>query len=185
MTMGCASSYKAIQPTNLAFDNDQLLEGDSSVSIAYRYGVMRAAGNDRYADMEAKAGICILGMRIDNQSDDTLYFPENFAFYNNDVLLEPVVMDANDKRFKQLESGQIVTEYPVINTGWFIDLPILFNIYAAEDADQKMQEEFQSYYLVYSYVLPHSAVQGLVAFKVKPGTPLSVAKRELPLNKKP
>jgi hypothetical protein len=175
---GCASSYKAIQPLNLAFENDMPMQGDSLVVVAYRYNVLRESGNDRYADMEKRRGFCVLGMRIDNQSADTLYFPENFAFFNGTMPVEPLPLYFVDKPISQESNEDVVVLYPSYYLGDpLLDIPTFINMAVAVDADSKMRKEFEAYYLVYSTIPPNTAVQGIVAFPVQTGAVLTVKKR--------
>lgn len=175
LAMGCASSYQAIQPLNLTFDNNRPLEGDTSVSIAYRYDVLQHSGNVSYNNLSLKWGFCVLAFRIENRSDNTLLFPENFAFYDTSGLVEPLRLAYASDRLVHTGSDENAGDYTGI--GLIFSLPSIINAMSDAGSDEALLEEFKAYYLVNSTIFPHTSVTGLVAFKVKPGTYLTVKKR--------
>ena len=71
---GCAAAYTPIQPMNIPYYREAPVEGDSNVTIDIKYDIFSHSGNKKYAKIESKSNIHLVGLRTNIQGDDTLYF---------------------------------------------------------------------------------------------------------------
>jgi hypothetical protein len=176
---GCASAYYRIQPLNIKYYYEEPVEGDTAVTIAYQYDVLRYAGNNKYARLEYRAGISLLGIRVNNYGNDTLSFPENFAFYADTIQMEPLMIGEFFHYITQTNNtvNHLNNDNFIVIDHWVADVPGLTYDLMAGTADVVLYKELEKYYLVNSIIPPHSVVQGLVALPIEKETPIRVAKR--------
>lgn len=132
--------------------------------------MLREAGNRRYGKKEKRTSVSLLALRIVNDSADTLRFPEEVFIFSGMDTLWPLYLGEVGEALRQTrsEDGGAVE----VETGFLISLLEGIATDAVEDkANQKFGEELDEYYLVFSDILPGTAVVGLVALDVKRGTP--------------
>jgi hypothetical protein len=186
--MGCATQYRHIQPNYMEYSAVPDILDNGNIEITYRYNVLRGANNEKYARMGKKEGICLLAVRITNNGNDTLYFPNDILIESRDGYVFPLEMEDAIDVFIQDHSPVLdelggATAYVVtINTGWgFIvplaaSIPSLINSSVEAKANDHFVNEMLDYYLVYSNVPPGETVSGLLALPVEPNTPLTFKK---------
>ena len=67
---GCASSYKPIRPANLQYNNHHDYGG---LGVAYKYEVLRARGNKKYAKKEDRSKVKVVAIELINTTKRTIY----------------------------------------------------------------------------------------------------------------
>jgi hypothetical protein len=186
--MGCATQYRHIQPNFMEYSAIPDLLDSGNIEITYRYNVLRGASNEKYARMEEREGICLLAVRITNNGNDTLFFPDDILIECRNSCVFPLEMDEAIDVFIQDhpavldELGGATADVVTINTSWgFIiplaaSIPSLINSSVEAKANDHFINEMLDYYLVYSNVPPGETVSGLLALPVEPNTPLTFMK---------
>lgn len=89
MTVGCASSYKPINPSNLYL---QTKIEDEDLSFSYEYDVLESMGNKRYSKKELRSNLKIIAVKIQNKTNKNISVSDDIGFYVNNIevrLLEP------------------------------------------------------------------------------------------------
>lgn len=85
----CAVSYHPLRPPVL---NYSATDSENGIELAYKYDVLRARGNTRYAKHADKAGLKVVSVRLINQSDSSYIINRDLQFYSGlkqCVLLSP------------------------------------------------------------------------------------------------
>jgi hypothetical protein len=93
MAMGCAGKYYLIEPQTLDFTNSAVVFGKKDITIAWRYNVLREAGNNKYARKERRNDVSLIALAIKNNSTDTLHFPGNIMVLSGEDELEVMTVD--------------------------------------------------------------------------------------------
>ncbi len=76
---GCASFYRKISPQAISYPPPTTsLE---KVDLAYRYDVLREAGNKKFVKNELKRNIKVVAVKLTNNSDSTINISKDIAFY--------------------------------------------------------------------------------------------------------
>ena len=185
---GCASQYRHVQPQSLEYHATPQVLHEGDIEITYRYNVLAYANNKKYAKMERKEGVSLLALRIANNSNDTLFFPQDILIEGRKEYVFPLDMDEAIDIFIQ-DQSPIVSEISnsaagavTFNTswGWVVPLaasiPGIVNSSVESRANDRFINEMLDYYLVYSNIPPGSTVSGLLALPVRPLTPLTFSK---------
>lgn len=171
--LGCAPMYHPIQPLGLRFDTTPAELANGQVSISYRYNVLKESRNRRYAKEERFNGVSLIGIRIDNNSNDTLYFPDDITvFAGRDTLY----------LLTEWETREIIRQRKHTDRDLYLEgdmSDILFSI--GENvinsgiemkANEHFADELATFYLMPSYIAPGTSTIGLLTVDVKSGTPL-------------
>src|SRR5689334_17859159 len=79
---GCAASYTPIVPEARKY-TDSYSSADSSISYAYKYDVLSIRGNKRYSRKEKKAGLSVLSVRIQNNTNSVVKFSDLKIYLGN------------------------------------------------------------------------------------------------------
>lgn len=168
----CVAPYRPIDPLTLEYEASPDTLANSPVKVTYQYHVLQEAGNKKYARNERESRVSLLGVLIDNQSADTLLFPENFLIMAGADTLYPLYLDEADEalsRYHQYDPG---------TAGFwewlFIYLIPEISLSAGEaKANKAFRKELDQYYLVFSTIAPGTTVSGLLALPVEKNTLLN------------
>ncbi|MES2732537.1 MAG: hypothetical protein V4714_12340 [Bacteroidota bacterium] len=95
---GCASSYNSINPKTFAYSNNLT---ESNVDFSYRFAILRAKGNKKYAKKEERTGIKVIAVKITNNSGGDLILGENFNIFSGIRPLIPMEPAATYRHLKQ------------------------------------------------------------------------------------
>lgn len=98
IVMSCASSYKPIMPKMRAFTNPQTSEG---ITYAYRTNVLTETGNKKYANKEAKHGVKLIAIEIENQTESDIVLRNDAKFYLGDRIVFPMEPQQIHQQIKQ------------------------------------------------------------------------------------
>ena len=95
MTVGCASSYKPINPSNL---NLQTEIDKEDLSFSYEYDVLQAKGNKKYSKKELRNNLKLVAVKIKNKTNESISVSKDIGFYVNNQeirLLDPIKATQN------------------------------------------------------------------------------------------
>ncbi len=170
----CASKYRFIKPLSVQFDTAPDTLASEQVKIAARYHVLKKAHNRKYARKEKRNKLSLLAIRIENDGQDTLYFPEDFyVMAEKDTLYMLNKVEAYDAlhQTRSEENSELL-----VDEGWgtfFVDLVWVVAIGSKEfKANEHFADELDEFYLLPCFVAPGVSTVGLLALEVKKGTPL-------------
>ena len=174
MGCSCAAGYHPIKPLSTNFNQASQVLEDSTIKINYRYNVLKEARNRRYADNERYSGVSLLAVRIENRSDDTLFFPEDIQILSG---LDTVYMLSMQETHAALQQTYFQEEgFIQLGYSWedvLLSLGVeLINISIEVGANKEFAKELDNHYLLPSYVEPGFYTIGLLGLDVPKGTPL-------------
>ena len=95
MTVGCASSYKPINPSNL---NLQTKIEKEELSFSYQYDVLQRKGNKKYSKKEQRNNFKLIAVKIQNKTNKSISVSEDIGFYVNNQevsLIDPIQITQN------------------------------------------------------------------------------------------
>lgn len=168
----CSPKYHRIEPLKVQFDRSEHLANAKEVYIAYRYHVLREARNRNYAAAEQRHDIQLIAIKVENQSSDTLYFPDDFYLIAHsdtlallsmteafEVLNQTIVIGAND--------SNVESNTPVIGV-----IGEVFDVFGQIKSGKRFQKELNEFYLAPCRIDPGNSTVGLLAIKVQKSPPL-------------
>jgi len=79
----CASSYKAINPSQLNYP-----ESSPDANFSYKYNVLKQANNKKLAKKEDKTDIKIVAVKIVNNTGYTLKYGLNYKIYSGNQVVD-------------------------------------------------------------------------------------------------
>lgn len=171
---GCAASYHPIQPQTVEFAALPDSLAKQEVTFAYRYHVLKDAGNRKYAKKEKTHGISLLALQIVNDGPDTLWFPQDFYALGPsgqvnilwaDMVYDRLLQDKYQRKAGlEVPIGRGFGDAVVNNAGLGIKRSI------EKSANEKFSQELDDFYLAPCYIAPGVTMIGLVALKVEPDT---------------
>lgn len=124
----CASSYKAINPNDIAYVS---AETTGDVKLEYKYELL----HKKYEKKETKKGVKLVAVKITNNTDQDLTFGRDLTLsYANGNEIH--IME-NDKVFKTLK------QHPATHLFYLLLTPL--NLYTTKTNDYGMQEETGSF----------------------------------------
>lgn len=168
----CASNYHFINPPSLELTNSPEKLDNGRVEIGARYHVLKDAGNRRYAQNEMKSRVSLLAVRIENNSTDTLYLPNNIYV---EAQKTPLYMLRKEEAYEAIR--QDIVER---SSGkgrpfgeWVFHLPrAISNGIFQTKANMRFLEELDEFYLLPCYIAPGMSIVGLLVLEVNQDTPL-------------
>ena len=102
--VGCAASYKQINPPTLNYNSHDIQDG---VSLSYQYDILSIRGNKKYARKEDKNGVKLIAVKVTNNTDSTINIGHDVIFYSNQKQLFPMQPLAVKESIKQIVPGYI------------------------------------------------------------------------------
>lgn len=170
---GCAAHYHYIEPANVRFEETAATLAGDQIEVAYRYDVLREAGNRRYARKERQSGIALLALRIQNHGPDTLFLPDDFLVTTGPetlylLPLEEAAETLSQTTAEEAGSGAVEVEVP---SGLAVTRDI-FNAFTQVKANIRLAKEMEEHYLLPGALPPGCTVTGLLALPVASGAPL-------------
>ena len=111
LASGCAASYRPIEPATVSFDQFQDNLGGGQAEIAWRYNVLKEAGNRHHARKERQHGVSLLALRFTNNSQGTALGSGLFKINKQvrDNLRLARDLDAHYLQGRQVAPGNSVT----------------------------------------------------------------------------
>lgn len=188
---GCASNYHSISPQSSYFN---VAEQTDELDFSYRYNILREKGNKKYAKREDKKGIRVVALKITNNTDRPLKFPEDIQLYAGDravLLLEPEFIHSKLKQgvpiyllyllftpmtFTTYSENGDVNSTPV---GLLVGPGLTaLNMGMASSANNKFKEELLQYNLANRVIQEGETVYGLIGFQDFGYSPIKIQLKE-------
>ena len=170
----CAGTYKELLPSKVAYPNDR---GVEAIGFTYKYDLLSARGNKKYAKKEEKKGIRVVGVKIENKTNRTLVVGEDLQLYRGN---DPINLLETESIYRSLRQtppiyllylllfpaeltitvNNDITTYPL---GYVLGPGLaLGNMGQAAHANGRMKKELQLENLMGRAVDPGETVYGLV-----------------------
>jgi hypothetical protein len=184
---GCAANYKPILPRQVDYSSSA---EDSDVEMQYKYNVLKAAGNKKYARKADDKNIQIVAAEIYNNTDRTLNLGDDIAVYsgNKELMKELMVMTPEDVK---KEVRQISGLYMLWGLFWinlsncdgsecgFAPLPIglligLVNMGGAKKSNNRFVEDLTRHGLKGKTLEPGETAHVLLPLKIDVGERLDI-----------
>lgn len=180
----CASSYKAVDPGSLHYTST-----DSSETFAYKYDILAQARNKKYAKKEGKNHIRVIAVRINNNTEQTLKYGENYKIYsgNQEVEILPVSTVTNSLKqtvpayllYLLLTPAKLTVSSGMSQSSTPIGLVIgpglaILNVAIAASANSNFKKEMEAYSIVNKEIKPGDTLYGLIAIQNTDFLPLSI-----------
>lgn len=184
---GCASNYRSISPQTNYFN---ATEKTSELEFSYRYNVLQEKGNKKYAKRENKKGIRLVAVKITNNTEGPIRFPEDAHLYAGNRPIQLLESEFIHSKLKQgvpiyllyllftpmtftVSSGNgDVSSTPV---GLLLGPGLTaLNIGIAASANNKFKEELLQYNLTNRIIEEGETVYGLIGFQDFDYAPLKI-----------
>ncbi len=187
--IGCASSYKTIDPPTLSYSVHTVNDG---IGLSYKYDVLREKGNYKYAKKEARNGIKIVAVRLTNYVDTIINVSNDLEFYLGDnqlLLLEPSVTKSSIKQsvpsYLPYMLLSLITLTVTNQNGtkiYPIGLAIgpgitLGNMLTAGSANKKFLKELTEYTILNKDIPPGGTIYGLIGIRDVGFNPITVKRK--------
>ena len=178
----CASSYRQINPDT--FQNYASDIQSDGTTVSYKYNVLSATGNKKYAKRENKRGITLLAVKVENNSGQAIDFKRNIRISSNGEIVLPI---ESEILFKQLKQPAAI--YLLYSLLWFtysnctngdcdnlylpIGIPIgAGNALMASSANDKFKQELAQFNILKKMINPGETVYGLIGVRHNDYAPL-------------
>ena len=96
--LGCAASYKSINPSTLNYPSRP---SDNGLSFSYRAGVLTEAGNKKLAKKERKSDFKLIAVEITNNTGRDLTFADDLELILSYTDANPLSVNDVHKNLKQ------------------------------------------------------------------------------------
>lgn len=171
----CAAFYRNIGPEKINYPPALVKE---KVEIAYRYDVLRDAGNKKYPKSEIKKNIRVVAVKITNNSDTTVEIARDLDFYcgsSRVTLLTPLDIKETIK--------QSWPAYALYGIGCISGSPldiIVFggigvgNMAVAGSSNKKLFLELMKYDIRNKVLNKGESVVGLIGFETLHADPITI-----------
>lgn len=188
--VGCAAFYKPIDPPSLVYSAQSENDG---LSCAYKYDVLRLAGNKKYARKETRRGVRVLALKFTNNTGKTLNVRNDLTFYigQNAVLpMPPATVKESIKQnvpiyllYLLLTSSELSVSNGFSAEAYPIGLalgPLVAggNMIVAGTSNRELLDELMQYDILNRDIQPGETVYGLVGFFYPSYDPLSVRMKQ-------
>ena len=165
---GCASRYYPISNSQ-SYRNTE--EGNN-LTYSYKFDVLAANGNKKYAKKEAKHNIDVMSVKITNNTDRELSVDNDIDFYVSNRQVQPLESTSVTSRIKQgaaiyllysflflyVDDGSSRTTIPIgVGIG-------IGNMAFASANNKKFKDEFSINNIIGKTIKPGETLHGLVGF---------------------
>lgn len=178
--IGCASTYKPIQPDMLQYGGETTLD---SITFKYKYNVLGEKGNKKYSKKEKKKGFNLVAIQVINNSSSSLNLNQQVDLLCEGNNITPLQLSIAGRKLRQRAETYLLYSLLVISyttgrlvgnsaggisvqttTNYYpVGLPIgLVNFFVALYANKKFRNELQTYDIWDKTIAPHQTLNGLV-----------------------
>lgn len=180
----CASSYRSIDPKNLNY-----AASDASQPLAYKYDVLKQAGNNKYAKKEDKGQIRVMAIRITNNTTETLKYGSNYKIYagSQEVAILPFSTVAQSLNqpvpiyllYLLLTPARFYVNTETSESSFPIGYALgpgltALNMAIAGKANSNFKKEMETYSIIDKEIKVGETLYGLVAIRNTEYLPLSI-----------
>jgi hypothetical protein len=184
--MGCAASYRPINPPTLNYYSNDFQDG---VGFSYKYDVLKEKGNKKYAKKEDKRNIRIVAIKLINNTDTTINIGRDLLFYsgqNQLNLMDPLTIKNSIKQVVpgylpylfltllqlNVSDGQTVESYPI---GLVIGPAITIgNMAVAGSSNTSLFEELNEYNIIFKDIKKGETVYGIIGIHDEGYNPITI-----------
>jgi hypothetical protein len=188
--MGCASSYRQINPYRVLYQDSVASYG---AALEYKYDVLRKAGNKKYARKADDKGIKIVAIQFTNLTDVEINFSRDVEILADGEQITPLLPEVVRREVKQVSGLYMlwsllwvtiskcenddcsVTPIPV---GLLIGIG---NTIGASAANRNFHQELEYHNLMNKTVAPGASVKGLLILRTTDEKSLEVRLKEFKL----
>ncbi len=177
----CAASYK-----NLKLESEAFYEKASTKNFDfnYKYNILSTSGNAFFARKENRKGLKLVGVKLENKSNDTIFLLNDLQILSNGKNLEFKTTEESYKLLKQKPVLHLLEAFSIVfysqngfqGGGIFISpIGIFFaipNVLIAANANNKMYKDFSSYNILKLKIPPHKEGFALLCFESRLNPPL-------------
>lgn len=174
--MGCASSYRQINPYRIVYQDSVASYG---AALEYKYDVLRKAGNKKYARKADDKGIKIVAIQFTNLTDEEINFGKDVEILADGEKITPLSPEVVRREVKQVSGLYMlwsllwvtiskcenddcsVTPIPV---GLLIGIG---NTIGASGANKNFNRELEYHNLMNKIVEPGASVKGLLILRTE------------------
>jgi hypothetical protein len=175
---GCASGYRAIK-------SDEILDYTSNqnpcLKYSYRYGILSASENNRYAKIASKHTIKVVAIELTNLTNKEINFNEiSIKAGSNEILLMGPEITAGIIHQKALKYfwWSLLFVYSENNNGlsfYPIGIPIAIgNMIAVQIANEKFFDDLKKNDLSISTIEPGETKFGIISFYSSTSEPINI-----------
>jgi len=179
----CAASYKPILPYRMSYGT---LQNGDGINYSYRYGILTETGNKKYANKEARHGVKLIAIQVENTTDQEIILRENAKFYVGGKIIFPM-----EPRQLQQQIKQPAGAYMLWTLLWFnitkcenrdcttIPIPLglligLINTGKASGANKALYSELIANNILDKKIAPGEKVTGLIGISSEDSLPMEI-----------
>ena len=188
MLSACASSYRPVRVTNLAYPSVTSSQG---VEMHYKYDILHEAGNKKYPKKELKKNIRLLAVELTNNTDRAINLKNDIEIYSGTRKIIPL-----EPAYAKRELKQIAPLYLLWGLLWVTinkcddygectstPLPVgvaigLLNMGIAAGANKNLGADLIRYNLLDKTIAPGETVNGVISIAIESGQPLEIRLKE-------
>jgi len=188
LLIGCASTYKEINPSTIKFSLNDTQEG---IGLSYRHDILMDIGNSDYAKKEYKSGIKLVAVKLTNNTDSVLNIRRDLEFFsgpNPVTLMDPkTVMPLLHQMTPaylfylvltplklNVSRGTLSDSYSI---GYYLGPTIAFgNMFIANKSNNAIDKELSDNNIIDRDLKQGETIYGIIAFRDKAYNPVSVRK---------
>ncbi len=179
----CASTYKSISPGQLNYPSTSEISG---LSYSYRFDVLEDTKNKKYANKEAKKGMKLIAIKLENNTNETVNLKRDIDFYMGDRVIFPMEPQLIKSTIKQPAPLYLLWSllWVVIYDCDFDDcnttpIPIglgigLINVGIAGSANKNFENELNQYNLLERDIAPGETAHGLIGLSTDIAAPITL-----------
>jgi hypothetical protein len=183
----CAASYNTINPKRLDYSTSDSLGG---LSFAYKYDVLREAGNRKYAKKESTNHVKVLAIKITNNTNKVINVSNDIVFYSGKKPIVPMsptaVKDAlgqntplyalyllfTPTKIISSTDGVTTSSFPI---GYILGPALaITNIAVAGSANKNFLQEMEDYNLLTQDIEIGETAYGLIGINDDGFNPISI-----------
>ncbi len=175
----CASTYKVIEPNRTNFPPSSK---EGKVSLAYRYDVLREAGNKKMGKSEIRNDVRVVAIKLTNLSDSIIDIKRDLTFYCGAY---PVTLMTPFQLKTQVQQSWWAYSLFCIGCLTFAPLDVIVfggigvgNMMVASNANNQFLNEAIKFDITNKQLKPGETMSGLIGFKTTHSDPITIKVKE-------
>lgn len=181
--VSCAASYKPILPYRMSYGT---LQNGGGLDYSYRYGILTETGNKKYANKEAKHGVKLIAIQVENTTDQEIILREHAKFYVGGKIIFPMEAKQVQQQIKQPAGAYMLWTLLWLNFTkcenrdcTTIPLPIglligLINTGKASGANKALYTELIANNILDKKIAPGEKATGLIGISSEDSLPMEI-----------
>ena len=171
---GCAANYRPINVSNV---NYPAVEKKNGLELAFKYDVLREAGNKKMAKKEGNSSKKVVAIKLTNNTDSDLVIGRDMFFFAGQTKINPSQPQEMKMAIKQNVAGYLpyglltlmkltITkdfQTSVYSIGYVIGpLVTIFNMTTASGSNKRFEKNLKEYSLIDKTVKKGETIFGLM-----------------------